>query len=115
MNSKKIDNTSFNVNNEAFSDKLYDPSVIDSAACIDLEFTDDLDMSTVSNAVRLFNVKSDFKEHEVDVVAKPKDNSNNILQIGLEDDKKFTEGELFKLSIDQSRALELDGGYVEKK
>ena len=98
-----MDDSLFNVNTDPeFSDKMEDPYVINSSKPIYLEFNEDLDMNTITDGIKVFNIKSDFKEYEVEVKITTKDNSSNILQINGKDNRQFSEGELYKLYIDKN-------------
>ena len=54
-------------------------------------------MNTAADGIKIFNIKSDLKEYEVEFKIIPKDNATNILQIYGKDNKQFSEGELYRL------------------
>ena len=81
------------------SDKMEDPSVISPTESIKIVFSENLDMNTVSEGIKLYNVKSNLVEVEVDVKIISDENSPSVLNINKSDKSKFTEGELYKLSI----------------
>ena len=80
-----------------FSDKVEDPSVIDSAERIELIFSEDLDMSTVKDGIKLYKVKSDGKEEDMGDVIDLDENSSSLIYINKSE--TISEGEEYKLSI----------------
>lgn len=100
MNSKEILKSSLNVKiSIPFSDKMEDPSVIDSAERINIVFSENLDMGTVSDKIKLYKIKSHGKEIEENVIINMDENSPSALYISKSDSTKFEEGEEYKLSI----------------
>ncbi|MBI5679790.1 MAG: metallophosphoesterase [Methanobacterium sp.] len=97
MNSKKTVKSLNVKTNILFSDKVEDPSVIDSAERIELIFSEDLDMGTVRDGIKLYKLKSDGKEQEIDVKINVDKNSQSVLYI--RKSEAFSEGEEYKLSI----------------
>jgi hypothetical protein len=88
VDSKKIVKSSLNVKTEIpFSDNLEDPSVIDPTERINLVFSEDLDMNTVSDGIKLYKIKSDLKEVEENVIINFDENSRSALYICKSDNK----------------------------
>lgn len=77
--------------------KVEDPSVIDSAERIELIFSEDLDMSSVKDGIKLYKVKSDGKEEDMGEVIDFDENSPSIIHINKSE--AISEGEEYKLSI----------------
>jgi UDP-2,3-diacylglucosamine pyrophosphatase LpxH len=103
MDSKKIVKSILNVKtNLPFSDKIEDPSVIESTENIKLIFNEELDKNTVPDGIKLYKVESDGKEVEEDIKININENSQSILYINKSDNIKFTEGEEYKLSINNN-------------
>ena len=100
LNSKEIVKPLLNVKTDIpCSDKMEDPSVIDSTGRINMVFSEDLDVNTVSDGIKLYKVKSDWKEVEEDIIINIDENSPSVLYISKPDNTKFAEGEEYKLSI----------------
>ncbi|MDZ4172180.1 MAG: Ig-like domain-containing protein, partial [Methanobacteriaceae archaeon] len=98
MDSKKTVKSFLNVKTSIpFSDKVEDPSVIDSADRIKIVFSENLDMGTIKDGIKLYKVKSDGKEQEVDIKINFDDNSTSVLYISKSE--AISEGEEYKLSI----------------
>ena len=103
MDSKKIVKSILNVKtNLPFSDKIEDLSVIESTENIKLIFNEELDKNTVSDGIKLYKVESDGKEVEENIKININENSQSILYINKSDNIKFTEGEEYKLSINNN-------------
>ena len=83
--------------NIPFSDKVENPSVIDSTERIKLVFSEDLDMDTIKDGIKLYKVKSDGKEQAVDFKIDVDENSPSVLYINKSE--AISEGEEYKLSI----------------
>ena len=97
MDSKKTVKSFLNVKtNIPFSDKVEDPSVIDSTECIELIFSEDLDMDTVKDGIKLYKVKSDGKEEDMGDVIDLDENSSSLIYINKSE--TISEGEEYKLS-----------------
>jgi UDP-2,3-diacylglucosamine pyrophosphatase LpxH len=95
-----------------FSDKIGDPSIINSKGSLNLVFSDALDMNTVSDGIKLYKIKSDNTEVEENVIIDKIGNSLSAINISKSDNSKFTEGEEYKLSINNLRSL---GGAALKE
>ncbi|MGZ7067554.1 MAG: metallophosphoesterase, partial [Methanobacterium sp.] len=96
MDSKKI-SQSLNVEmNIPFSDKIEDPSVIAPFGFIKMIFSEDIDFNTVSTGIKIYKVKSDGKEEEMDVIINIDEKSSNVLYIN-KSEEKISEGEEYKL------------------
>ncbi len=80
-----------------FSDNIQDPSVIDPAGSINLQFSEDLDSSTVPDGVKLYKIKPDGKEENVDFKINFDENSPSVLHINKSE--AVSEGEAYKISI----------------
>ena len=103
MDSKKIDKNLLNVEiNIPLSDKIEDPSVIDPTESINIVFSADLDMNTVQKGIKLYKVKSDGKEVEINITINADENSQSVLLINESDSIKFAEGEEYKLHINKN-------------
>ena len=114
MDSKKVVKSLLNVKTDIpFSDKREDPSVIDPTGHIKIVFSEDLDMSTVLDGIKLYKVKSDWKEVEVNVIINIDENSRSILYIKF-DNTKFAEGEEYKLSIN-NKLKSLSGASLKEE
>ena len=96
------------------SDKIENPSVISPTESIKIVFSENLDMNTVSEGIKLYNVKSNLVEVEVDVKIISDENSPSVLNINKSDKSKFTEGELYKLSINNN-VKSLSGASLEEE
>ena len=106
LDSKKNVKSLLNVKTDiSFSDKMKDPSVIDSTRQIKLVFNEDLDMGTISDGIKLYKVKSDGKEVEMDVILNIDENSDSVLYISKSDNTNFAEGEEYKLSVNKVKSL----------
>ena len=96
------------------SDKMEDPSVIEPTESIKIVFSENLDMNTVSEGIKLYKVKSNLAEEEVDVKIISDENSPSVLNINKSDKSKFTEGEEYKLSIN-NQVKSLSGASLEEE
>ena len=106
MNSKDIVKPVLNVKTDIpFSDKIGDPSVIDSKSSLNLVFNEDLDMCTVSDGIKLYKITAVNTEVEEDIVVDKIGNSLKAMNISKSDNSKFKEGEEYKLSINNIRSL----------
>lgn len=112
MNSKKMANTTLTVESDISSDKMEDPDVLDSTKPMKLKFSENLDISTVSDGIKLFKVGSDGGEVETDIKITPDENRGDILWIS-ESGKSFPEGEEYKLLINTK--LHSSGGTSLKE
>lgn len=111
----KIDKSPLNVKTDIkFSDKKQNPSVIDPTDCIKIIFNENLDIDTISNGIKLYQVKSDWKELEIDIILNIDDNSSNILYLYNSDNTNFSEGEEYKLSI-KSDIKSLNGSSLKEE
>lgn len=81
------------------SDKIEDPSIIGSTEKLNVVFSENLDMNTVSSGINLYKVKSNGKEIEEDIIINSDENSSSSLYISKSNNTKFTEGEEYKLHI----------------
>ena len=98
MDSKKTLKSFLNVKTSIpIRDKVEDPSVIDSAEHIKLVFSEDLDMNTIKDGIKLYKVKSDGKEKDMDFKVDVDENSPSVLYISKSE--AISEGEEYKLSI----------------
>ncbi len=97
MDSKKTVKSLNVETNISFSDKVENPSVIDSTERIKLVFNEYLDMGTIKDGIKLYKVKSDGKEQAVDIKIDADENSPSVLYINKSE--AISEGEEYKLSI----------------
>ncbi|MGB9200360.1 metallophosphoesterase [Methanobacterium sp.] len=88
-----------------FSDKIGDPVVINSKGSLNLIFNEELDLETVSDGIKLFKITSDNTEIEEDIIVDKIGNSLKAFNLSRSDNSKFTEGEEYKLSINNIRSL----------
>lgn len=112
LNPEKIVKT-LNVKTDIhFSDKIEDPSVIDTSGRINILFSEDLDLSTVPDGIKLYKVKPEGKEQDVDVKINVDNNSPSSLYI----DKSgvISEGEEYKLSV-TSKVKSLNGTSLKEE
>lgn len=113
MDSKKTVK-SLNVKiNIPFSDKIEDPSVIDPEGSINLEFSENLDITTISDGIKLYKVEHGLKEVEKDILINTDENSDNILYIN-ESKGTISEGEEYKLSI-TNKVKSISGTSLEEE
>lgn len=98
MSSKKLVKTTLTVESDISSDKKEDPNILDSKKPIKLKFSENLDISTVSDGIKLFKIRSDGVEVEIDIEITPDQNNGDILYIK-DPGKSLSEGEEYKLSI----------------
>ncbi len=106
MDSKNTNSSLLNVKIDIpFSDKIGDPSVIDNKSSLNLVFNEDLDMSTVSDGLKLYKITADNNEIEEDIIIDKIGNSLKAINIRKSDNLKFTEGEEYKLSIKNLRSV----------
>jgi UDP-2,3-diacylglucosamine pyrophosphatase LpxH len=104
LDSKKTVKTLNVKTNIPTSDKVENPSVIDSTERIELVFNEDLDISTVKDGIKLYKIKSDGKEKALDVKINVDENSPSIFYINKSE--AISEGEEYKLSItDQVKSV----------
>ena len=96
------------------SDKMEDPSVIEPTESIKIVFSENLDMNTVSEGIKLYNVKSNLAEVEVDVKIISDENIPSVIYINKSDKSKFTEGEEYKLSIN-NQVKSLSGASLKEE
>jgi len=69
LDSKNTNSSLLNVKIDIpFSDKIGDPSVIDNKSSLNLVFNEDLDMSTVSDGLKLYKITADNNEIEEDII-----------------------------------------------
>jgi len=99
--------------NFPFSDKIVDPSVIDSTGRIKIVFSENLDMSTISDGIKLYKVENNFKEVEEDIILNIDENSGNIIHINISDGA-ISEGEEYKLSI-MDKVKSTSGASLEEE
>lgn len=99
--------------NIPFSDKIEDPSVINSKEYINVIFSENLDMSTISNGIKLYKVENDLKEVEEDVILNIDENSDNIIYIN-KSKGTISEGEEYKLSI-TDKVKSMSGASLEEE
>ena len=100
MNSKEIVKSLLNVETDIpLSDKIEDPSIIDPTGKLNIVFSENLDMNTVSDGIKLYKVESNGKEIEEDIIISSDENSTSVLSICKSDNTDFTEGEEYKLHI----------------
>lgn len=85
--------------NIPLSDKIGNPSIIDPTGKLNVVFSENLDMSTVLDGIKLYKVKSDGEEVEEDILISSDENSPSFLYISKSDSTDFTEGEEYKLHI----------------
>ncbi len=83
-----------------FSDKIEDPSVIDPTGRINILGNEIFDMSTISDGIKLYRVKSDGEEVEEDIIININENISGVY-INKSNNTNFTEGEVYKLSINK--------------
>jgi UDP-2,3-diacylglucosamine pyrophosphatase LpxH len=97
LNPEQIVKT-FNVKTDIpFSDKTEDPSVIDTSCRISIIFSEEPDMNTVPDGIKLYKIKQDGTEDNVDVKINVDENSPSILYIN--NSGAISEGEKYKLSV----------------
>jgi len=99
MGSKKIFKSVLNVQTDISSDKIEDPSVIDPTGRINIVFNEDINISTLSDGIKLYKVESDCKEVEINVKIDFDGSSLSNLYISKSDNSELVEGEEYKLSI----------------
>jgi len=113
MDPKEMDKTSLNIKTIIpLSDKIDDPAIINSTGRIELIFDQDVDMNTVLDGIKIYNIKSDGKEVEENIVI-DKDSSSTIY-ISKSESLKFTEGEEYKLFINKN-VKSLNGVSLKKE
>jgi UDP-2,3-diacylglucosamine pyrophosphatase LpxH len=114
LNSKNIMGPILTVKTDIpFSDKIGDPSVIGSKGSLNLVFNEDLDLDTVSDGIKLYKITSDNTEVEEDIIANKIGNSLTALIISKSDNSKFTEGEEYKLSVNNLKSL--GGAFLKEE
>ncbi len=112
MESKKIVKI-LNVETDIpFSNKTADPSVIDPSGRINLTFSEELDMNTVKDGIKLYKIKPDGNEEDVDVKINFDTNSPAVLYINKSE--AITEGEEYKLSI-TSKVKSINGKSLKEE
>jgi UDP-2,3-diacylglucosamine pyrophosphatase LpxH len=100
LNSKEIVKPLLNIEtNIPLSDKIEDPSIIDPTGKLNIIFSENLDMNTISDGIKLYKVKSNGKEIEEDIIIGSDENSASVFYISKSDNTDFTEGEEYKLHI----------------
>ena len=77
-------------------------------------FSEELNKNTVSDGIKLYKVESDGKEVEENIKINFDENSQSILYINKSDSIKFTEGEEYKLSINNN-VKSLSGSSLKKE
>ena len=80
-----------------FSDKTEDPSVIDTSGRISIIFSEELDMNTIPDGIKLYKVKPDGTQQDVDVKINVDEKSPSVLYINKSG--AISEGEKYKLSV----------------
>jgi UDP-2,3-diacylglucosamine pyrophosphatase LpxH len=95
------------------SDSIKNPSFIDSSEHIQLIFSENLDMSTVLDSIKINTVKSNLNENEVDVVLETPEGSKNILNIS-RPNSEFRAGENYKLTVN-TNLKSSNGKSLEKE
>lgn len=95
------------------SDNKKNPAVIDSSGHIQLIFSENLDMSTVLDGIKINNVKSNLNENEVDFALETPKDSGNILFIS-RSDSRFKTGEEYKLTVN-TQLKSSNGKSLEKE
>ncbi len=100
MNSKEIVKPLLNIETDIpLSDKIEDPSIIDPTKKLRIVFSDNLDMNTISDGIKLYKVESNGKEIEENIIIGSDENSSSVLYINKSDNTNFTGGEEYKLHI----------------
>jgi len=100
LNSKEIVKPLLNVKIDIpSSDKIEYPSIIDPTGKLNIVFSENLDMNTISDGIKLYRVKSNGEEIEEDVIISPDENLASVLYICKSDNADFTEGDEYKLHI----------------
>jgi hypothetical protein len=92
--------------------KVEDPSVIDSAEPIEIIFSEDLDINTIKDGIKLYKILSDGKEQFVDFKIDFDENSSSILHINKSE--AISEGEEYKLSI-SNKVKSVNGASLREK
>ena len=112
MDSKKMVET-LNVKTDIpFSDKIEDPSVIDTSGRINILFSEDVDINTVPDGIKLYKIKPDGKKQEVDVKINVDNNSPSVLYINKSE--AISEGEEYKLSVTR-KVKSIDGTCLKEE
>jgi UDP-2,3-diacylglucosamine pyrophosphatase LpxH len=100
LNSKEIVKPLLNVETDIpLSDKIENPSIINPTGKLNIVFSENLDINTVSDGIKLYKVKSNGKEIEENIIIGSDENSSSSLYISKSDNANFTEGEEYKLHI----------------
>jgi len=94
------------------SNKKDDPPVVDSANSIKLTFSEDVDIKTIPDGIKLLKIRSDGEEVEIDVKITFKENLGDILYI--DKSTEFSEGEEYKLSIN-TQLKSLSGASLKEE
>ena len=76
-------------------------------------FNEELDLDTVSDGIKLYKITSDNTEVEEDITVNKIGNSLAALIMSKSDNSKFTEGEIYKLSINNLRSI--GWGYFKRR
>ncbi len=93
---------------------MEDPSVIDSKEDIRLTFDSNLDTNTILNGIKIYNIKTESRELEVDFNIERSEDYQNILCISLKNGVQFSAGEEYKLSINKTLKTS-DGKSLENE
>lgn len=112
MNSKKIVKT-LNVKIDIpFSEKKEDPLVIDPEGRINILFSEDVDMNTVPDGIKLYKIKSDGKQEDLNVEINVDNNSPSVLYMNKSE--SISEGESYKLSV-TSKVKSINGTSLKEE
>jgi UDP-2,3-diacylglucosamine pyrophosphatase LpxH len=95
-----------------FSNKMEDPSVIYSTEHIKLVFSEDLDMGTIKDGIKLYKVKSDGEEQAVDFKINVDKNSQSVLFINKSE--AISEGEEYKITV-SDKVKSVNGSFLKKE
>ena len=112
LNSEKIVKTLSMKTDIPFSEKKEDPSVIDPEGRITLQFSEDVDMSTVPDGIKLYRIKPDGNKQDVDVKINVDNNSPSVLYINKSE--SISEGEEYKLSV-TSKVKSMNGTSLKEE
>jgi UDP-2,3-diacylglucosamine pyrophosphatase LpxH len=112
LNSEKMVKTLSMKTDIPFSDKNEDPSVIDPEGHITLQFGEDVNMDTVPDGIKLYKIKPDGKEEDMDVKINVDENSPSVLYINKSE--SISEGEEYKLSV-TSKVKSMNGTSLKEE
>lgn len=112
LNSKKNAKTLDVKTDIRFSDKIEDPKVIDSNGRINIISSENLDMSTVSDGIKLHKLKPDGKLEDVNIKINVDKDSPSVLYINKSG--TISEGEAYKLSI-TSKLKSINGTSLKEE